>query len=655
MMSKQSKHILKYLLGIIASVFVSLACAEPKSLPLPAHEAFKLSAEYVQPGLLMLRWQIAPKYYLYRDKINIYLMTDRSVQLGPLVLPNGIFKQDAVHGRYEAYAGGLIIPVPLLNEKMGTVNLAIGYQGCSENGFCYPMINKLLKIDLSHVTAPQDLTLDIVPMPKVVSNALPTSKQAQMPKVVSNALPTSKQAQMPKVVSNALPTSKQAQMPKVVSNALPISKQAQIEGIFYGRSFFFIILSFMGLGLLLAFTPCVLPMVPILSGIIVGHGKHLGIRRTFLLSLSYVLGMAMTYAVAGIGVAMLGSHLQTQLQRPWVIVMFSGIFVLLALSLFGLYELQMPNGWQRRITAWSHRQKGGSYFSVFIMGSISSLIVSPCVSPPLIGVLSYIADSGNMVLGALALLALGIGMGLPLLLVGLSAGHILPKAGAWMGVIEKLMGITMLAFAIWMLSRVIPGYITLFLWSMLSIISSVFLGLLTPATNDFNRLCRGFSLVLLVYGIILMMGAALGNADALHPWENWKVISSSAMLPDNNKTTFLVIKNREQLDSLLAKAVAEKKGVLLDFYAEWCASCVKMDKEVFNTEAVKNSLSNRMLLRADVTTNDDFSQAMLNRFHVVAPPTILFFNQDGKELTADRLIGEISAAELIDHIKKIQE
>lgn len=602
-----ASQIIKLLSVIILSLFLSVGYAEPKSLPLPANEAFKLSAEYNQPGLLVLHWQMAPAYYLYRDKISINLVSDNQVKLSVISLPNGIFKEDSIHGHYEAYTGQLIVPVPLKNEKAGMLNLAISYQGCSENGFCYPPINKLLKVDLSHISPPKDISSDIISMPKAV--------------------------------------------PK----ALAMSKQAKVEGLFQDRSLFFIIFSFLGLGLLLAFTPCVLPMVPILSGIIVGHGKHLGMRKTFLLSLSYVFGMALTYALAGMGVALVGSSIQAELQRPWVIVMFSGIFVLLALSLFGLYELQMPNSWQRRITAWSNRQKGGSYFSVFIMGGISSLIVSPCVSPPLIGVLSYIADSGNVMLGAIALFALGLGMGLPLLLVGLSAGHILPKAGAWMGVIEKLMGLTMLAFAIWMLSRVIPGYITLFLWSVLSIMSAVFLGLLTPAANDFQKLCRGCGLVLLIYGIILMMGAALGNSDALHPLENWKITSAKPMLFENNKTSFLVVKNTEQLDSLLAKAAFEKKAVLLDFYADWCESCVRMDKDVFNTEAVKTILSNIVLLRVDVTTNDDFSQAMLHRFHVVAPPTILFFNRDGSELTADRLIGGMSAAEFIAQIKKIQE
>jgi thiol:disulfide interchange protein DsbD len=598
---------LRVLVGIFLGLFIFLAHAENKSQPLPPNQAFKLSVEYSQPGLMILRWQIARNYYLYRDKINISSALDSQVKLGTLVLPNGTPRQDSLHGNYQAYSGQLIVPVPLLDEKSGQLNLEVAYQGCAEDGFCYPPITKLLKINLSHVTPPKDLTSDLVVKPRVGHKAVPASEQAE------------------------------------------------IEGIFDDRSVLFIILSFLGLGLLLAFTPCVLPMIPILSGIIVGHGKHLGMRKTFLLSLAYVLGMAITYAIAGMLVAIVGSSIQTQLQRPWVIVMFSVIFVMLALSLFGLYELQMPNSWQRRITAWSNRQKGGSYFSVFIMGGISSLIVSPCVTPPLIGVLSFIANSGNVWLGGFALLSLGFGMGVPLLLVGLSAGHILPKAGAWMGAIEKIMGVTMLAFAVWILSRIIPGYVTLFLWAALLIMSAVFLGVFSPAMNDFKRLCRGLGLVLLIYGIILMMGAALGNSDILHPLQNWKVSSPGPRkVVKENNTTFVVLKNMDELDAILAAAAAKRKIVLLDFYADWCEYCVRMDKEVFNQQTVKNILTDMMVLRADVTKNDDFSQALLKRYNVIAPPTIIFFNRDGIEI-ADRLVGGMSAEKLIAEIRKIQE
>jgi thiol:disulfide interchange protein DsbD len=577
-------------------LFISLAHAENTIKPLPSAEAFQLSAHYTKSGRLLLDWKIAPSYYLYRDKMSVQAGTHNTAQMSSIIFPHGVIKKDSLHGEFQAYEHSVNVDVPLGSET-GLLHLLIQYQGCSAHGFCYPPIHQALEIDLSTIRPPMDLTPLIT---------------------------------------------------KRTSTHTSVSKQSAVEGMFNGHGLFFIIVSFMGLGLLLSFTPCVLPMVPILSGIIVGHGKHLGWRKTFLLSLAYVLGMAITYAIAGMVVALLGNSLQAQFQRPWVIVIFSGIFVLLGLSLFGLYELQLPHSWQRVLTAWSHRQKGGSYFSVFIMGCISSLIVSPCVSAPLIGVLSYIADSGNVGLGGIALLALGLGMGAPLLLVGLSAGHILPKAGAWMGVLEKIMGLTMFGLAIWILSRVVPGYITLMLWAALSIITAVFLGVLSSARTDFDKLCRGLGLILLFYGVILMLGAALNNSDPLHPLENWKVTSSD----EENKPLFIVPKNMTELDGILSKAKSDKKIVLLDFYADWCESCIKMNKDVFSKEAVIKALSDIVVVRADVTVNNDFSEALLKRFRVVAPPTILFFDRDGNEDINNRLIGLVTIEELLMHIKQ---
>lgn len=597
----------RVLIAIIAFFWMFFAHAEPPSMPLPASDAFKLSVEYNQPGLLVLHWEMPKGYYLYKNRIHISVSPSSSVRIGSLRWPEGVLQ----HENEPIYTGHLIMPVSFVLQNDSMLDVFISYQGCSDRGFCYPPIHRLLAVDLANLLPPKDITHQLI----VVTKA-PHKTQTQ---------------------------------------TQTLSTQAKVERIFADRSFIFIMFSFLGLGILLAFTPCVLPMIPILSSIIVGHGKKMSVQKTFLLSLAYVLGMAMTYAVAGVFVALVGSSIQTELQRPWVIALFSGFFVLLALSLFGLYQLQMPASWQRRIIAFSNRQKGGSYFSVFLMGSLSSLIVSPCVSPPLIGVLSFIADSGNLWLGGFALLALGLGMGLPLLLVGLSAGHILPKAGAWMGVIEKLMGLTMLAFAIWILSRIIPGYVTLFLWSVLMIVVSVFLGLLTTAKNDTERLCRGFALVLLIYGIILMVGAALRNSDPFYPWQGLRVLKDKTeQAREYQPISFIVPRNMDEFDAILLKARMNKKIVLLDFYADWCESCVNMDKMVFTQMDVKNALQDIVVVRADVTKNNAFNAAMLKRFQVIAPPMILFFNRDGDELLKDRLVGRISADELIAQTKKIQ-
>lgn len=420
------------------------------------------------------------------------------------------------------------------------------------------------------------------------------------------------------------------------------SKQDAVTKLFAQHNLFLLVLSFLGLGLLLAFTPCVLPMVPILSGIIVGHGKKRDKKKSFLLSLAYVVGMAATYAVVGIVVALIGSGIQADLQRPWVIILVSGIFVLLSLSLFGFYELRLPGQWQQRVTAWSNRQKGGTYLGVFLMGSLSTLIVSPCVSAPLVGVLAYIGQTGDVVLGAVSLLALGVGMGVPLLLLGLSADKLLPKAGAWMVTIERLFGVFMLAIAIWMLSRMIPGPVTLFLWSVLFICAAMFLDIFSAVPARFKWLSRGFSVLVITYGIILMVGAVMGNSDLLHPWEKMNGVYKDASM---------TVKNMDQLNKQLVAAKKQQRPVMLDFYADWCGACVIMDREVFSREDVQAALASYVVLRADVTANNAFDQALLKRFHVVGPPTILFFDRTGVELISRRIVGEVNAKEFLTKIK----
>lgn len=592
---------MRVLLGILLSLLFSLGYAEEALQPLPPDQAFTFTTHLSQNDRLTLQWSIAPGYYLYRDQLKIKLAPASQVKLGEIILPEGTDKNDNIRGSYQIYSGVLKVSVPLASINKGILDLIIGYQGCSAKGFCYSPIDKSLQVDLSNVNAPKDLTKNIV----------------------------------------------------VTSHDHFMSEQDYAQKIFDGQSILMIVLSFLGLGLLLAFTPCVLPMIPILSGIIIGHRKKkLTTMKTFFLSLAYVLGMAITYAIAGIVIALIGGRIQAELQRPWVIILFSGIFVLLALSLFGLYKLQLPARWQQRLTDWSNRQKGGTYIGVFLMGSISSLIVSPCVSPPLVGVLAYIAQTGDVWLGATALLALGIGMGVPLLLIGASAGKLLPKAGPWMETLERLMGVMMLAFAIWLLSRVIPGPVALFLWSILLICFAIFMGVFSQVVNDMQRLRRGLGLVILIYGIILMMGAALGNADPFRPWENWKMVSSTK---DTSQLVFVTLKNREQLDQELLLAKQNGKPVMIDFYADWCESCIRMERNVLGRSDIKQVLSRFVLLRADVTANNDFDQALLQRFRVVAPPTFLFFDRNGNEVTKEQIVGEMDAENFLSHLTRTIE
>lgn len=583
---------------ILCCFTFSLTYAAVSPEPLSPDQAFQFTTELDANNQVFLEWRIAPDHYLYRNDIHVTVTPMSQIKDAKVQLPQGILKKDDVLGTYQVFSGVLKVPVLLPKAASGMLNLNVSYQGCSSKGYCYPPIKNVVRV-----------TLGAGPIHNNV------------------------------FVTSDVPPSK-------------ISDQNYAETIFAGSSNLIIILSFLGLGLLLAFTPCVLPMIPILSGIIVGHGKHLTTMKAFLLSLVYVMGMALTYAAAGVIVALIGSRIQTLFQTTWVIVLVSGLFVLLALSLFGFYELEEPARWRNFFTSWSNKQKGGTYLGAFLMGVLSSLIVSPCVSAPLVGVLAYIAQTGNTVLGGFALLALGFGMGIPLLLVGISAGKLLPKAGPWMESVKKLFGILLLAIAIWMLSRVIPGPVALFLWAVLLICTAIFMGIFNEAKNNWYKLLRGLSVVLVVYGIILVIGAALGNSDPLHPWEK---IGINNNLNANNKDypSFIIVKDMTQLENELAAAKSLNKPVLLDFYADWCVSCVHLDRYVFALPIVQKQLQNFVLLRADVTRNNNFDRGLLKKMNVIAPPTLIFFNNKGQELKSERMVGEFDQKDFLQHLQQL--
>ncbi len=584
------KHIL---FGILLIVATLASYAQELPQPLLPEQAFAFSAHLTKPNQLILQWKIAPGYYLYKSQLRLY---NAQAKIIPLTLPQGTAKHDILHGTDQFYTDTLKIAVPLVSANQTSTAFTIEYQGCSTQNFCYSLIKRDFRFNATSGSAAQ-----------FTVSSEPTS-----------------------------------------------SKQTYTEMLFTKHSPFIIILTFLGLGLLLAFTPCVLPMVPILYGIIIGHRKKSpSTAKAFSLSLAYVLGMAITYAIAGMAVALIGNHIQTELQKPWIIILFSGIFVLMALSLFGLYEFQLPSHWQKSLTQLSNRQKSGTYFGVFLMGSISSLIVSPCISPALVGVLAYIAHTGNIGLGALALLSLGIGMGLPLLLVGASITKLLPKTGSWMQIIEYLVGIMMLAFAIWLLARIIPGPLALLLWSALLIISAIMMGDFAKAISHWQHVRHGLASIALIYGIILLVGAVLGNSDPLHPWENWRFTSQTTS--HSTQPLFITVNNMAQLNQKLAQAKQEKKWAILDFYADWCESCVRMDRYLFTKQDVKQALKGFILLRNNITANNAFDKALMHRFQVIAPPTLLFFTPDGKELTPERLIGDITPKNLLAHIQKLKE
>lgn len=586
----------KFLFAILISMaVVTGSFSKEPSQPLQPEQAFVFSAELTKPDEIVLQWKIAPGYYLYKSQLSFY--NDQAQRI-PLALPPGIPHSDSLHGADQHYTDVLKVTVPLNSINQNSAAFTVKYQGCSIQNYCYSPVKKDFQFTKSPPTTAE-----------VITAPLDTIQQTYAP-------------------------------------------PSYIESLFIKHGPLLIILSFLGLGLLLAFTPCVLPMIPILSGIIIGHHKkNPSTARAFTLSLAYVLGMAIAYAIAGMIVALVGNNIQTGLQKPWVITLFSGIFVLMALSLFGLYEFQLPSRWQKKLTHLSNQQKGGTYLGVFLMGGLSTLIISPCISPALVGVLAYIGHTGNIGLGGVALLALGLGMGLPLLVVGASAHKLLPKTGAWMQTIEHVVGIMMLGFAIWLLSRIIPGPISLLLWSALLIISAIVMGNFANALTRWHLLRHGLASIALIYGIILLAGAVLGNSDPLHPWENYQWTSTKKI----STPLFKTITSMTEFNQELSQAKQAHRWVILDYYADWCEVCLSMDHDVFNQEDVKEALSDFVLLRANITHDTEFDDAIMKRFNVIAPPTLLFFTPDGKELPNERLIGDTTDEELMNQLQELKE
>ena len=616
----------------------SLGLAEPgdgRDL-LPAEEAFRFSAEVLAPDRLGLHWTIAPGTFLYRDKLSLSLEGPAGVGLGDYRLPEGELARNAVKpdgslGDVMIYRDGIRFDLPLRGTDTGaqTVTLLSQFQGCADIGVCYPPQKVRVTLPLSGAS------------PGKTSDAGPAPSPASSPTPDNATYPAAEPARGP------------AEGSPLVAGETG-SEQDRIAATLAGGNTWAALALFFGFGLLLALTPCVFPMIPILSGIIAGHGPGLSTRRAFWMSLTYVLAMSLTYAIAGLLAGLGGANLQAAFQDPWILTFFALVFVALALSMFGFYDLQLPSSLQSRIAAFSQRQEGGHLIGVAIMGALSALIVGPCVAPPLAGALIFISQTGDALLGFAALFALGLGMGAPLLVIGTSAGKLLPRAGIWMEAVKAVFGVALLAVAILLLERILPPAIAMLLWGTLLICSGIYMGALhhLPAeASGWRKLWKGLGLVILVYGALMLVGAAAGGKDTLQPLRGLSLgLGSSAGEP--SQVHFKNIKGTAGLDRELAAARASGRPVLLDFYADWCVSCKEMERYTFSDPQAARKMARFVLLQADVTANDAEDQALMQgRFGIPGPPAILFFDAQGQERRDRRLVGFLPAADFAAHLR----
>ncbi len=567
--------------------------------------AFSLQLFALDAQTLLAKWNVAEGYYLYRDKFKLALKEDSSARLGTPVFPQGKIKNDEFFGRMEIYRHEVAVQIPLQNAE-GPLTLIAGYQGCADMGVCYPPITK-------------EIPFDIKALPKAVAAEMPLEAQ-------------------PKELTSQQDT---------VANWLKAGNIVSLLLLFVA-----------GLGL--AFTPCVFPMIPILSGIIVGQGEKTSKGKAFGLSLAYVLAMAATYTVVGVFAGLTGANIQIWFQNPWVLGVFAAVFVVLSFSMFGFYELQMPRAVQNRLAEISNRQEGGNLIGAGIMGFLSALIVGPCVTAPLIGVLIYISQTGDPYFGGLALFVLSMGMGAPLLAFGTLAGGLMPRAGAWMDAVKAVFGALLIGVAIWLVERVLPHAVTMALWGVFAIVSGIYMGALESVkegVSGWYRFWKAIGLVLILYGAMLLVGAASGGGDLTQPLKGLGVSSNSAPGTSVNSAhgvTFEQIKGTEGLQGVLSRAQAENKPVMLDFYADWCVSCKEMEKYTFTDPAVQASLGDFIVVQTDVTANDDKDKALMKSFGIFGPPAILFFTTTGEELKQARVVGYMPADTFAGHLENVK-
>jgi len=556
---------------------------------LDVNEAFKPTVS-INQNLIHIEIEMAEHIHLTKSALKFTIEPPEKIAFGAYQLPPA--EKDEFGDEIYVKQFNLEIPLVLKSPNSKNVTFVLTYQGCSDRGVCYPPVTKEYNFTLSKPTVSED------------KDQKPVTKS--------------------------------------------LSEEESIASTLKSKSFGIVLLTFFGFGLLLALTPCIFPMIPILSSIIVAQGEGMTAKRGFWLSLVYVLSMALTYTIAGIFAGLFGANIQAALQNPWVISLFSLLFVALAFSMFGFYEIGLPASIQSKLSRTSDEAgKKGGIVGVAIMGFLSALIVGPCVAPPLAGALIYIGQTGDALLGGAALFVMSLGMGAPLLLIGMGAGRFMPKPGGWMTTVSKIFGVVMLAVAVWMLSRIIPESVTMGLWSVLFLISAVYMGAFEPLGSErsWNALFKGIGLIFFIYGLFLLFGIFTGAKNPLDPLVAIKERSySKATL-----TKSLQFETVKSLDDLLTKIKNSNKPVMVDFRADWCVSCKELEESTFKDLKVIDALKDYNLYQVDVTQNSEEQKRMMKHFGIYGPPAILFF-KNGDEIKQKRVSGYKSPSEFLEII-----
>lgn len=570
---------------------------------LPVEQAFRIEKKQIDAQNIHLQFIIADGYYLYKDRFS-FSTDNPNVTIASFTLPKGQIKQDEFFGEVEVYHAVLDLVIPITNPDKLAFNFEIKYQGCAEKGLCYPM--ETVSISIVGNTSP------------VVESATEIKTDDKLNKTISS------------------------EKPKILSFS-----ESWVALSWYE------LLTIFGFGLTLSFTSCVYPMLPILVGIVL-RGQT-GTLKAIILALIYILAMSTTFAVAGVVAGFLGagSSLQIRMQSPWVLIPFACFFVLFAFSMFGVLNIRLPAFFTNSLNKVADKAHGGSILGAAILGACSSLVVSPCVSVPFVAILGYISSSGDAIGGGIKLFILGLGMGVPLFIIAAGGKALLPKAGMWMVVVRNAIGVMLLAVAIYLLSRVIPGYVTLALWGLLAAGVAIFIGTFdfTTGKTNIQKLAQVLGLFLIVYAICAWVGAWQGNTD---PLQSLKGISTTEQSTTKNSTlNWQVVYNQEELNSQLTVAKAAGKIAMVDWSADWCIACLKMEKEVFENNEVATKLADYQLVKIDMSKMTDQHRQLQNYYKVFGPPTILFFDKTGNELVNARIIGEMGQAEFLEHLNKI--